>query len=252
MSVPADILDVVPTNLDAIGKHWGVERVIHRRLNVSGIVHRFDSGKSVVLLNEDDVPGRQRFSWAHELGHIVMAGHTSPGMACRTFGQKDAALERCCDVIAAELLMPQSKFAVEADRVGWSLRSVRSLANAFQVTTQATVRRLVELMREPALMSVWRVRPDKPLTQLKYSWSIPNLSAKGWKPQVQWQTGPDYMAPLYRSLADMGVVSGDSRLLIRQSGESRYRWVQTESMAVGRGDHRTVIAIHYLSRTGHR
>ena len=248
-SVPSEVLNVVPTDLSAIGKCWGVERVIERQLNVAGMVHRFENGKAVVFLKEDDVLGRRRFSWAHELGHIVMAGPESPGVSCRTLGQRDAALERSCDLIATELLMPKLIFSSEADRIGWGLSSVRSLANTFQVTTQATARRLLELMKEPALLSVWRVRPNQTLAQLKLSWSIPNQNARRWKPQVQWRTGPDYLAPLYCSMSDTSVITGDSRLLMRRSGISRYESVQTEAVSMGRGDHRTVIAIHYLSRT---
>ena len=246
--VPPEVLAAVPTDLDAIGKCWGVERVIERQLSVAGMVHRFENGKSVVFLKKDDVPGRRRFSWAHELGHIVMAGHTSPGTSCRTIGQRDIALERSCDVIATELLMPEQKFIAECNRVGWTLCAVRTLAGTFQVTMQATASRLVELMMEPALMSVWRVIPDKPLAQLKHSWSIPNQDGRRWKPQVLWRTGPAYMAPLYQSISETKVVSGYSRVLMRRSGVSRYQSVQTEALAVGRGNHRTVIAIHYLSR----
>ena len=249
-AVPTDVLDTIPADLGAIGKCWGVERVIERSLNVAGMVHRFDNGKSVVFLNEDDVPGRRRFSWAHELGHIVMADQSSPGISCRTSGQRDVALERSCDVIATEILMPQEQFGAFADKFGWNLRGARSSANAFQVTVQAATRRLVELMDEPALMSVWSVKPNQPLAKLKYSWSIPNQSAKKWKPQVHWQKGPDYMPPLYRAITETKVVSGYSRLLVRQHGESRYQWVHTEAMAVGRGAYRTITAIHYLSRTG--
>ena len=247
-SIPKEILSTQPTDLEVLGRWFGVERVIERKLDVAGLIHRFENQKSVIFLNEDDAPGRRRFSWAHELGHLVLASKARPVTACRTPGQRDAALERSCDVIATEILMPRELFCAEVDGTGWSLRSIRSLANAFQVTVQAAARRLTELIDEPALMSIWRPNGHQALTRLKYSWSIPNTSGKRWSPQVRWQTGPDYMLPLYQSLVDNRMALGRTRVLMKQHGESRYRWVQTEAIAIGRAEHRTILAIHYLSR----
>ena len=247
-SIPKEILTTQPTDLEVLGRWFGVERVIERKLEVSGLIHRFENKKSVVFLKEDDAPGRRRFSWAHELGHLVMADKAHPVTACRSPGQRDAALERSCDVIAAEILMPREAFWGEADRIGWSLRVVRNLANTFQVTVQAAIRRLTELIDEPVLMSVWGAGGNHALTSLKYKWSIPNQMAKRLNPQVRWHTGPDYMPPLYQSLVENKIAYGRSRVLMKQNGASVYRWLQTESMAVGRGDQRTILAIHYLDR----
>lgn len=246
--VPPEIVNGVPVNLEEIGKHWGVQRVIERPLPYAGMVHRLGNGQSFVFLNKDDALGRRRFSWAHELGHIVMSGHQSPAVSCRAPGQRDAALERSCDVIAAEILMPSDKFSEELTNLGWSLLAVRTLANTFQVTVQAATRRLTELIAEPTLMSVWRLSATQALIGLKHSWSIPNQGAANLRPQVQWRTGPDYLPSLYQCINENGVVSGSSRVLINRSRESRYLWVHTEAMGVGRGDRRTIIAIHYLDR----
>ena len=246
--VPRDVRTSIPVDLEAIGRSWGVVRVIERPLDFAGMVHKFDNGKAVVFLKEDDVLGRRRFSWAHELGHIVLAGSGSPGVSCRAPGQRNVALERDCDVIATELLMPGEQFRIEANRVGWTLRAARHLANAFQVSIQAAAGRLSELTSEPTLMSVWRVRANQPLKSLKHSWSIPNQGAAKLKPQVRWRTGIDYLPSLYQCINENRVVSGNSRVLVNQSRESRYKWVHTESMGMGRGDRRTIIAIHYLDR----
>ena len=128
---------------------------------------------------------------------------SSPGsaqVACRKPGQIDRALERSCDIIATEILMPQQEFSAKAGDFGWTLRAIRTLADTFQVTVQAAVRRLMELIDEPALMSVWCPRPHQPLLRLKHSWSIPNQPGKQWRPQVLWQTGPDFIPPMYQAL----------------------------------------------------
>ena len=246
--VPADILQVPPIDLEAVGACWGVEKIIERELDVAGLLYRLDGGGSVVFVKSGDSPGRKRFSWAHELGHILMSSPGSAQVACRKPGQIDRALERSCDIIATEILMPQQEFSAKAGDFGWTLRAIRTLADTFQVTVQAAVRRLMELIDELALMSVWCPRPHQPLLRLKHSWSIPNQPGKQWRPQVLWQTGPDFIPPMYQALNEARVVSGVSKVLMYRDGETRYQWVQTEALGVGRGDKRTVLGFHYLSR----
>ena len=246
--VPVSLLNTPPIDLKAIGRYWGVRQIVERRLDIAGVLYRMDSDSSLIFLNEKDVPGRRRFSWAHELGHIVMADGASQHIACRQPGQRNQTLERCCDVIATEILMPGDIFTTVAERFGWSLKGVRSLANTFEVTIQAAARRLNELINEPALISLWRPFKNQPSKGLKYSWSIPSPSGRTLKPQVKWQTGVDAMPPIYQTADTAGVVTGASKVLMRIGGESLYKWVVTEALAVGRGEKRTVLGFHYLSR----
>ena len=249
-SVPSDLRATLPIDLNALGSYWGVNQVIERQLDVAGMLYRLDQNRSVVFLKEDDIPSRQRFSWAHELAHIVMADETSPQVACRATGKLNSSLETCCNIIAAEILMPRSVFSESADQLGWSLDAVRGLAHTFQVSFQAAARRLAELFEEALLFSVWRLKAGQPLHQLKYSWAMPNAEGKKRRPQVHWQTDSRAMAALYRAISGRGVVSGISKVLMKVDGESRYNWVQTEAMAVGRGDKCSVFGFHYLARTG--
>ena len=177
-----------------------------------------------------------------------MADQGSPQVECRKPTQRNRSLERCCDIIATEILMPGDIFYAAADRCGWSLRAIRSLASTFQVTVQAAARRLMELIKEPALLSLWRPQANQPLQALNLSWSIPNALGKALNPQVRWQTGPQAMLPLYQALNATGVTTGGSKVLTKIGGESRYRWVLTEAMAVGRGDKQSLLGFHYLSK----
>ena len=239
----------MPTDLEALGSYWGVFKTVTRELDVAGRLHRLNSGKSIVFLKEDDIPGRRRFSWAHELAHIIMADESSPQVSCRTPGQRNASLETCCNIIAAEILMPRSAFSDSADQLGWALDAVRGLAHTFQVSLQAAARRLAALFDEPLLFSVWRLKPDQPLQRLKYSWAMPNTEGKKRRPQVHWQTDSRAMTALYQAMSGRGIVNGVSKVLMKIDGESRYHWVQTEAMAVGRGDKCSVLGFHYLVRT---
>ena len=246
--VPSDVLSERPVNLKTLGSYWGVKAVIERQLDVGGLLYRHDADRSTIFLKQDDVLGRRRFSWAHELGHIVMANRASPQVACRKVNNNNRALERCCDLIATEILMPQDSFMEVTDQSCWSLRAVRSLASTFQVTVQAAARRLLELIDEPALISVWRPQSELPLRSVKYSWAIPNTLGKSFRPEVRWQTNPVALWPIYEASSNRTVVEGACKVLMKVQGETLYKWVHTEALAVGRGDKQTLLGFHYLSR----
>ena len=57
------------------------------------------------------------------------------------------------------------------------------------------------------------------------------------------------MMALYQAISGRGIVSGISKVLMKVDGESRYHWVQTEAVAVGRGEKCSVLGFHYLART---
>ena len=211
--VPVGILRVPPVDLEAVGACWGVEKMIERELDVAGLLYPLDGGGSVVFIKEGDSTGRQRYSWAHELGHIVMADGNSPQIACRKPGQTNKSLERSCEIIAAEILMPRDLFSATADLSGWSLNAVRTLSQRFCVSITAAAIRLLELMEEPLLMTSWRIE-DSPLVRLKRRWANPNQAAKGLRPEVRWRTGPEALLPLYQSVSSDGVVRGTSKVLM--------------------------------------
>jgi len=98
----------------AIAKQYA--RVVERPLDpdVSGVLIPLDTGGWVILLNATHSPVRQRFTIAHELGHLLLHGYTAPH-ADRSFRFRDArssegsALEEIqANQFAAELLMPRA------------------------------------------------------------------------------------------------------------------------------------------------
>ena len=243
--VSPDVLRRIPVDLERLGEFWGVHSVIERELDVAGMVRRLTNGQFVVLLRKDDVPGRKRFSWAHELGHILMANHDSPEIGCQKFGKFNKALERSCDVIATEILMPRGTFGTEAQSLGWRLKSALPLSATFDVTVQAATRRLVELIDEPAFFSVWRPQLDR---KLKFSWAVPNDLGKPYRPEVRWQTNPQALWPIYEASSHKDVIDGGCKVLMKVNGETLYKEVQTEALSVGRGNHQSLLGLHYLTR----
>jgi IrrE N-terminal-like domain len=88
--------------LEILAKRLGVESIVQERLPFEGGVFRQPNGKLLIKLNASNSFVRRQFTLAHEVGHILLGDMSGRRMAC----QSDPALERACDCIAAELLMP--------------------------------------------------------------------------------------------------------------------------------------------------
>lgn len=97
----------------------------------------------IILVNRDDMAGRQRFSLAHEFKHII--DHPSSRMVYRDSARSSAYLdaERAADAFAAALLMP--KAWVKRGFYEDGIRDPRMLARRFEVSTAAMRVRIDQL-----------------------------------------------------------------------------------------------------------
>jgi Zn-dependent peptidase ImmA (M78 family) len=108
---------------------------------LDGVSGMLVPAERAVYVNANDVPGRRRFTLAHEVGHWVcqcLEGRGVPVM-CRAEDVApgaDRSLEREANVFAAELLMPEvavrsvaekpdtaAHFGVSAEAMRWRLYS---------------------------------------------------------------------------------------------------------------------------------
>ena len=130
-----------PDHLQSLAEDLGVKRVLTRPLTglqdahhpgVDAMLVPLPEGYSVVI-NQNAPRTRQNYSLAHELGHIMLLEAESsplmPSSSLRyrsqvtTAKDRDAEEERLCNVIAAELLMPEKMFAATVRTFGRSLSS---------------------------------------------------------------------------------------------------------------------------------
>ena len=129
-----------PTDLDMLMGRLGVTGLeAKRRLPISGELRKERAGLLIVY-SATLSPTRRRFTIAHELGHAVFEG-TGPN--CPRHGRE---LERICDLLAAEFLMPRAVFLA---RTGDDLRpgQVLGLARDFGTSVMATALRCRELLQ---------------------------------------------------------------------------------------------------------
>jgi Zn-dependent peptidase ImmA (M78 family) len=126
--------------------------------DISGLLYRSADSAPVIGVNSSNSKVRQRFTIAHELGHLQLHKGRSlilerqmhvnfrDTTSARTSNQEEAEANR----FAAELLMPQDllEIALSALLAGRPLPDaafVAKLANRFQVSRQAMAFRLASL-----------------------------------------------------------------------------------------------------------
>jgi hypothetical protein len=126
-----------PTDLNAVASRVGVDSITRQDDMVGSGELRDNHGRFEIAYSGALNAGRRRFTIAHEFGHVILA---SCGTACS--GSKE--LERLCDRIGAEILMPHACF-----RRFWtndvSITDVFKIARVFQTSITATATRAHEL-----------------------------------------------------------------------------------------------------------
>lgn len=135
------ILDGVscpPTDLEAIGSRLNITGFCPDDLPVSGELHR-DGNSFKVVYSSYLSPERRRFTIAHEIAHALLA---TTGPNWPRFGKE---LERLCNMIATELLMPRDIF-LRCLGPKLSITKVFELSRTFATSLSATAIRCAELL----------------------------------------------------------------------------------------------------------
>ena len=132
-------IDCPPTDLNALCDRLNVTAVVDDdSIPVVGELRR-ENGAFRILCSAGQSTTRRRFTIAHELGHVLFetSGPRPPRVG--------ADLERLCDMLAAEILMPKAIFEATLERSSIDGSVVRRLALTFQTSLTATVLRCAEL-----------------------------------------------------------------------------------------------------------
>lgn len=94
----------LPVSVVGICRKLGIE-VMVGKIADSGYCKE-ENGHPIIAISADDPPMRQRFTAAHELGHILL-GHTDKyGVVYRDPSPRDDPKEQAANVFAARLLAP--------------------------------------------------------------------------------------------------------------------------------------------------
>ena len=129
----------------ALASHVGVASVEPREMVSDGYVGRREDGELVIRYREANSRERNRFTIAHEIAHILISKFTGEDVMAnkhrKGFDDEEAAANR----VAAELLMPEEMLNEHLSQRQPCWSSVAAIRGAFNVSTTALLRRIVEL-----------------------------------------------------------------------------------------------------------
>ncbi len=211
---------VAPTQLEALREPLHISEFCAEDVPFSGELRRHGKLLKVVYsvhLSES----RRRFTIAHELGHALLE------KADRNCGQSGNEIERLCDMVAAEILMPREVFL---DKLGPTLSIARifQLRNIFQVSLFALALRCFEFERASIFeVEKTRVRwgcgrvKKGPLQNLE-SWLQINIQGALELPNSAMEVYFDDKGVMYRGELEWSKLSDDRTLfLLKRNGPDR-------------------------------
>jgi len=105
-------------------------------------------GTLIIGVNSRALPQRQRFTICHEIAHAVLGLDSEHDAESWSYAKRPPN-EIFCDVFAAELLLPVSKFKPLVDEEEPSFKLVESLAESFEASWAATASRLATVSNLP-------------------------------------------------------------------------------------------------------
>jgi hypothetical protein len=150
--------DIPPIGLRKLLAACGARRN-SRMLPIPGRLD-IDREGFIVQVNAGDRWRRQRFTAAHEIGHIlVFKALASTPHHIQVLRTREGweEIERLCNLAAAELLIPKGDLVFMLQRIGFSPASLQQLYDRYMVSWSTLFVRLVEALPGSAL-SLWQIR----------------------------------------------------------------------------------------------
>jgi len=124
-------------------------------------------GGMIMRINSERPLTRKRFSIGHEIGHTLFPGYQAE-IHCRKAVSRDWAdrndlVEYLCDVAASEFLFPAPWFHDDANSIAGAAAELIALAQKYQASPDATVRRFVEVREDPQAVVFfrWKLKPTE-------------------------------------------------------------------------------------------
>lgn len=144
-----------PFDLDQLAAEYGELEYIPMPFVVDGITIGIGSAnKPGILINTSAPATRQKFTLAHEIGHIVIPWHTGTIISHLNPGKVDAAyiqMETEANRFAAELLMPSRWLVDEFQHAASVEQYFRSVLNQAGASREATLNKILRPLPQPVV-----------------------------------------------------------------------------------------------------
>lgn len=141
---------VPPVDLSKITSLWSELEICYDELKDEGYLLDLGAfGKEIVIRSSTPV-SRQRFTIAHEIGHLILQEHKIRLAKDVFFHSKEARnsfIEQWCNEFAASLLMPKEWILrdIRQGKVRGLVQSILKLPNSYQVSNTAFRKRVSEI-----------------------------------------------------------------------------------------------------------
>ncbi len=152
------IVGPVPIDLEQLAKSLGVTDIISTNMTEDGRT-TWNRGRPRIELRADRPASRNRFTLAHEVGHILIAQDET--VARRTHRLEHDDIEKLCDWIAASILMPRHWISTYARRERYNLSLLRLVAHRANVSLAAAAVRLAEVSDRTCILLRWQRAPSR-------------------------------------------------------------------------------------------
>ncbi len=230
---------VLPVPLEAVAAAHDIVNIRREPLsNIEGALVMTDNRHSgAILVNADGHPRRQRFTIAHELGHYLNLWHrqtAKDGFWCSRSNMEAAGFDRRmasdrntlqemqANRFAIALLIPD-RFLLPKLTPCLDIQHVREIANLFECSLEATIRRIVALTSEPVAVVFSK---DGRCRYWLGSDTMPRLTLRkgDWLP-VSCMKGPDTMSisPIEAQVSSEGWLhpTNEASVIVEHHSQSR-------------------------------
>jgi len=201
----------LPTPIEILAQNLEA-KIVFADLQHSGFVTATPSGGYIITINSQHSSHRRRFTVAHEIGHILLdkAARQVLGLKPLTRQsrscQRTNRMERACDILARELLVPSevlrsfiTNLSIEQPVAELELSTILHVSRHFAVSTVMAAKRVAEINCWHGSFVAWEasIRYEKNLVK---SWESPPRFLKGFggKRDCDYLIGTD--GPTWRTL----------------------------------------------------
>ncbi|MBF8268239.1 MAG: Peptidase protein [Dehalococcoidia bacterium] len=166
-------------------------------------------------------------------------------------------VEKVCDRLAAEILMPEDTFRRHMEETVMTLASVQRLAQIFETSVQSAAIRFVDFLPFPAVLTIWKQSGTEELF-LKPGWTHRNTHCRPYTYGIQKNKEARYIGP-YQAFSSIRPIQTEETLTRtwrenivgsfpdrRSVDRLKRSTFPTESMAFGSGQNRYVLSLSYV------